>query len=259
VRFEILNVEHGFAAYSLADDGSVLLFDCGYSQTCRPSEYLYTQGIRAVRCLFVTNYDEDHIGDLPNVRRRLRVEALTRNPSLTSGQLRSLKAPPISPAMQELLDMVDNYVLPLPAAQLNPPGVRVWTFWNSYPNFSDTNKLSLLVFLEIGGVSFALSGDLERAGWLALLANPDVRDLLRRVEVFVASHHGRESGYCREVFDYCKPSLIVMSDGPVEYDTQRMAATYAQHARGSWFNGASGREWRKVVTTRRDGNIRWEL
>lgn len=257
--FEILNVDHGFAAYSVAEDGSVFLFDCGHSQTCRPSEYLYTRGIRAVGCLFVTNYDEDHIGDLPNLRRRLRVEILTRNPSLTAAQLRSLKAPPISPAMQELLNMIDNYTSPVSAEQLEPAGVRVRTFWNDYPDFTDTNNLSLLIFLVIRDMTVVLPGDLERAGWLALLQNPDVCDLLRRVDIFVASHHGRETGYCREVFYYCKPSLIVMSDGPVEYDTQRMAAAYAQHARGSWFNGASGREWRKVVTTRRDGHVRWEL
>ena len=34
MKFEILNVEHGFAAYAIARDNSVLLFDCGYSSTC---------------------------------------------------------------------------------------------------------------------------------------------------------------------------------------------------------------------------------
>ena len=30
MKFEILNVQHGFAAYAIAQDGSVLLFDCGH-------------------------------------------------------------------------------------------------------------------------------------------------------------------------------------------------------------------------------------
>lgn len=259
MRFEVLNVEHGFAAYAFASDGSVLLFDCGHSPTCRPSTYLRNQGIRAIRRLFITNYDEDHIGDLPSVRQSLAVEVLTRNPSLTSTQLRRLKTPPISPAMTVLLEMVDSYTAGVSNEQLEPPGIRVWSFHNTYPTFADTNNLSLLTFLDVGSVSFVLAGDLERAGWLALLANPQVRQLLARANVFVASHHGRESGYCREVFDHCRPSLVVMSDSPVEYDTQRMASTYAQHATGEWFNGGSGREWRKVVTTRNDGHIRWEL
>jgi len=77
--------------------------------------------------------------------------------------------------------------------------------------------------------------------------------------VFVASHHGRENGYCPEVFDHCSPSLIVFSDGPVKYSTQKMADTYAQHASGAYFMNAGSREWRKVLTTRKDGNIWWNL
>ena len=109
MKFEILNVEHGFAAYAVAEDGSVFLFDCGYSSTCRPSEYLWAQGIRVIRRLFVTNYDEDHIADLTMLRQYLNIEILTRNASIDSFQLRKLKISPISPAMNKLLEMIDNY------------------------------------------------------------------------------------------------------------------------------------------------------
>lgn len=259
LRFEILNVEHGFAAYAQGSDGSTFLFDCGYSSACRPSGYLPARGINTIRRFFITNYDEDHIEDLPQLHRSMSIEILTRNPSLTSAQIRSLKKPPITLAMQSLLNMVDGYTGAVTPQQLEPPGLRVRTFHNNYPTFTDTNNLSLLTFLNVGGISFVLPGDLERAGWLALLQNPEVHTLLGQASVFVASHHGRESGYCQEVFDYCRPALVVMSDGPVEHDTQRMASTYAQHATGQWFNGASGREWRKVVTTRNDGNVYWDI
>jgi len=259
MRFEILNVEHGFAAYAQAMDGSVFLFDCGYSWQCRPSEYLWARGIRTIRCLFITNYDEDHIADLPQVRARFNIEILIRNPSLTQEQLRQLKPPPISPAMQSLLEMIDMYTWPLTNELLNPPGLCVQTFYNSYPSFIDTNNLSLLTFLDVGNMSFVIPGDLERPGWLALLENKEVRELLGRVDVFIASHHGRESGYCKEVFNYCEPSLIVISDESIKYATQEMASAYAQHATGQWIETASGREWRKVVSTRKDGIIYWEL
>ncbi len=258
MRFEILNVEHGFCAYAQGRDGGVLLFDCGHSSFNRPSTYLPARGIHSVRRLFIMNYDEDHISDLLAVRRNLHIECLTRNPSLSSGQIRSLKTPPISPAMNELLEMVDTFTGGVTPAQLESDGLNVWMYHNHYPAFADTNNLSLLVFLDVGGVSFVLPGDLERPGWLELLQIPHVQGLLKRAEVFVTSHHGRESGYCQEVFDYCHPSLIVMSDGPIEHDTQRMASTYAQHASGEMFNTGAGSELRKVVTTRNDGNIFWE-
>lgn len=259
MRFEILNVEHGFCAYAVGNDGEVLLFDCGHGSTIRPSIYLHGLGVTRIRRFFVTNYDEDHISDLVAIRRNFTIEILTRNTSLTSAQIRSLKTPPISPAMKELLDMIDSYTAPVSADRLEPAGLKVWVFYNNYPKFTDTNNLSLLIFLQVGDILFALGGDLERAGWLELLRNTQVQELLRRVDMFVASHHGRESGYCPEVFNYCMPRLVVISDGPIQHDTQSMASTYVKHASGEWVRTPSGSEWRKVVSTRRDCNIRWEI
>ena len=256
MKFEILNVQHGFAAYAIAQDESVLLFDCGHSPTCRPSDHLESQGISVIRRLFVTNYDEDHIADLPMLRQKFNIEILTRNPSVNSTQLRDLKEPPISVAMNTLLEMIDdNFTGEVSREQLEPPGIQVRIFWNCYPSFEDTNNLSLLTFLDIGGVSFVLPGDLEEQGWLQLLQNSDVCELLGRVNIFVASHHGRESGYCKEVFDYCSPRYVIMSDGPVQYDTQEMANIYGQHASGGLFNGQT----RKVLTTRNDGSLLWQF
>ena len=259
MRFEILNVEHGFCAYAIGEDGSVFLFDCGHSVWNRPSSLLPERGIKRIRRFFVTNYDEDHISDLLNVRETLEIEILSRNPSLTSSEIASLKTPPISPAMKELLNMVDSYTETVTLEQLEPPGLNVEFFHNNYPDFTDTNNLSLLTFLKVGNLSFVLGGDLERRGWLKLLENPQVRFLLQQADIFVASHHGRESGYCREVFDFCKPSLFVMSDGPIRYDTQELASRYAQHASGRLFRTRTGQQTRKVVTTRNDGNIFWEI
>ena len=39
MRFEILNVEHGFCAYAVGSDGGVLLFDCGHG-SAKPALYL---------------------------------------------------------------------------------------------------------------------------------------------------------------------------------------------------------------------------
>ena len=259
MRLEILNVDHGFCAYAVGSNGGVLLFDCGHSSANRPSTCLPARSITSIRRFFVTNYDEDHISDLLAVRQNLDIKVLTRNSSMTSAQIRSLKIQPISPAMTELLGMIDSFTGCVTAEQLEPAGLRVWFFHNDYPTFTDTNNLSLLTFLDVGGVSFVLGGDLERAGWLTLLENPHVQGLLKRVDVFVVSHHGRESGYCPEVFSYCKPRSVVMSDGPIQHDTQLMASTYAQHASGESFSTPSGREMRKVVTTRKDGNISWNL
>ena len=135
MKFEILNVEHGFCAYAVGNDGEVLLFDCGHGSSIRPSTYLPQQGIRDIRRFFVTNYDEDHISDLIDVRRHLDIEILTRNPSVTSAQIRALKTPPISPAMNELLAMIGDFTADVPSHRFDPDGLRVSVFWNDYPVF----------------------------------------------------------------------------------------------------------------------------
>ena len=257
MKFEILDVEHGFSAYAIGQNGSVIAFDCGHSRWCQPSTYLRQQGIYVIRNLVISNYDEDHISDLPSVYANFQVESLTRNNSVTPEILRRMKTEPLSDAMEVLMAMLETYTGSVLAEEFVVSGIRTTSFHNAYPKFSDTNNLSVLTFMDIGGTSFVLSGDLETDGWLALLENPEVRLLLARAQVFVASHHGRESGYCREVFDWCEPSLVVMSDGPVKYDTQKMAGIYGGHATGTYFTKNGNQEWRKVVTTRNDGRIYW--
>ena len=128
MRLEILNVEHGFCAYAGGSDGGVLLFDCGHGSANRPSTCLPARGIASIRRFFVTNHDEDHISDLVAVRETLDIQVLTRNSRMTSTQIRSLKTPPLSQAMTEMLDMIDSHIGYLTAEQLVPVGLRVLLF-----------------------------------------------------------------------------------------------------------------------------------
>jgi len=73
---------------------------------------------------------------------------------------------------------------------------------------------------------------------------------LAKVKIFVASHHGRESGYCPEVFDLCAPEIVIISDEGIQYETQEHA--YGDHAKGIRWNGT---DIRRVLTTRKDGTL----
>ena len=95
------------------------------------------------------------------------------------------------------------------------------------------------------------TGDLERKGWLEYLKDPLFRQDLSKVDIFVASHHGRKSGYCEEIFNVCSPDIVIISDKEIVHETQKQA--YAKHASGVLWNG--GPERRFVLTTRTDGMI----
>ena len=96
-------------------------------------------------------------------------------------------------------------------------------------------------------------GDLEQEGWKKILKKEGVIEKLKSTNVLIASHHGRENGYYPEVFNYCKPECIIISDGGIEYDTQKnMPSVYAQHVKyGINFRGTS----RRVLTTRKYGDL----
>lgn len=252
MKIEILDVGHGQCIYVLADNGNVMLFDCGSDEYLQPSSYLPRVGCRGIERFFVTNYDEDHISDLPRLR-RLPIQILHRNITLTAEQLRALKrsSGPITTAMESLLQMMSCYT----SKVVTPPefpGFSFTCYSNRYgQDFTDTNNLSLVTFLHYRSVHLVIPGDLEAAGWRKLIEQPAFRAELRTVNLFVASHHGRESGYCEEVFEYCSPELVLVSDEEMQYATQEMTSVYASHASGvRWPN-----QVRYVLTTRSDGKI----
>jgi beta-lactamase superfamily II metal-dependent hydrolase len=254
VKIRIFDVACGFCAYLVADNGNNMLFDCGRNDETgfRPSTYLPANGCTAIERFFITNYDHDHVSDLSSLRAALPIAILHRNKSIAPKQLKALKEETceLSGALESMIDMMETYSSDV----TNPPeypGIEWATFCNSYPTFEDTNNLSLVTFIHYDGMGVVFPGDLENAGWKELLTRASFREHLARVNIFVASHHGRESGYCEEVFNYCNPDIVVISDGAIQYETQDV--DYQQHAEGVPWNGRS--ESRYVLTTRCDGMI----
>lgn len=253
MSIRIFDVEHGACALVETPTNRRILIDCGSNSGTgwRPSTYLARHGVTQIDMLAITNYDEDHAHDLPNLRRQVFIHLLLRNPTVSPYDLKELKSEHgADVGIESLMDMAAAYASPAPEIDW---GLSFSWFCNHYPHdFEDENNLSLALFINYGAVRIVFPGDLEKAGWRRLLERADFRAALAQVNVFVASHHGRENGCCPEVFDICKPNLIVMSDKPIQYATQETINWYRQRASGAWVNG----EMRRVLTTRRDGRIR---
>ena len=126
-------------------------------------------------------------------------------------------------------------------------------YLNSYGappfGFSDENNLSLVIFVKCGHHKIIFPGDMEKEGWRQLLRNPGFVQELHDVNLFVASHHGRENGYCEEVLDLC-PNIraVIISDKKKGHQTQETVDRYRQYAGGFPY----GSDVRRVLTTRRD-------
>ncbi|MGH8048675.1 MAG: hypothetical protein ACREKL_15655, partial [Chthoniobacterales bacterium] len=210
--------------------------------------------VRQLEELVITNYDEDHVSDLPNLARALPISSLTRNPSVSGTQLLQLKSETgAGPGIEYLARMTGNYA----GAVVTPPNWGAMTFghfWNIYPtDFDDENNLSLVLFLHCYGLHIMFPGDMEVAGWKVLLRNPYFVQELKRVNVMVASHHGRESGCCDELFCATgwQPEIVVFSDAGIQYDTQRTANWYGARCKGIMYDSQP----RYVFSTRQDGPL----
>jgi len=73
--------------------------------------------------------------------------------------------------------------------------------------------------------------------------------------ILLASHHGREAGYCPALFEAMgRPRLVVISDGA--FGDTGATNLYSNQARGWTIHDAAGEsETRYCVTTRSDGHI----
>ncbi len=72
----------------------------------------------------------------------------------------------------------------------------------------DENNNSIILKITDGLSNIVLTGDTENAQW-------EATDLvaLRGTSAFLASHHGRESGFSERVMRIMQPQLVIISDG----------------------------------------------
>lgn len=134
-------------------------------------------------------------------------------------------------------------------------GVACSAFGNSYPDFTDTNNLSFTVFIKYGGFKILFPGDMEKDGWQALLTKPAFVQELAGTDILVASHHGRENGFCEDIFDYFTPLAVVISDKSIVHSTQEIVPDYRNVVAEIGVAVANQQRRRHVLTTRRDGDI----
>jgi beta-lactamase superfamily II metal-dependent hydrolase len=256
---EIFDVEHGACALISTSNGKRVMIDCGHSAATnwRPGSALVAAGIRWLDRLYVTNFDEDHVSGYPDLMDHVGVGALYRNPSVAPSTIRHLKTEDgMGVGIERLVLSMEHVFTGGPPPAIEDYGDTSFSvYWNNYGvlgGFTDENNLSLVVFVTCGQHKFVFPGDMEREGWLQLLRNWTFVAELRGVNVFVASHHGRENGYCEEVLDLCPGiEVVVISDKKIGYQSQETVERYRAYARGLNYNG----DIRRVLTTRRDGRM----
>ena len=250
MEVRIFDVEHGGCAAVISPSRKLLMIDCDSNDTTgwRPSNWVLASGL-TVANLTVTNFDEDHVGDLPALRPY--VETFTVNWTVSPARVRVMKtADGLGPGVKELVAMMElcgtrGVTLDYGAEFL------LRRFYHPLGRFYDENSLSVVTFIQYGGVRIVFPGDLTKEAWQLFMLNPDFVAWLHSTNIFVASHHGRVDGYYPEMFAGAwRPDVVVISDKRIVHETQMI--DYGRHAKGvRWADGTV----RRCLTTRRNGNI----
>jgi beta-lactamase superfamily II metal-dependent hydrolase len=256
MRIDIFNVGHGQCAVITAPNGRRMMLDCGDrwgdDRFWTPSLHFFRQ---TIDLLALMNLDEDHLRDFKNVMHDCTVPWVLSNPTVGPREFAALKKDGMGPGAQAVAAWLAQLKNPFPGPQPDFGDVQIRWY---YPFFvpgaeNNTNDLSLAVIAQFGAFKILFAGDLEVAGWRRLLTIPSFRQDVQNVSVFVASHHGRESGCCTDLFELFRPQLVIISDDGRQYDSQDTDDWYRTRCTGAVF---VTNERRYVATTRKDDSMR---
>ena len=259
----VWNVDHGSAAYIRTPNDNHIAIDLGAnSDGFSPLRHLQASGVNQLDKVIITHPHMDHIEDILNFD-LLTPKVLQRPCHLTNDDIWAGNAkvsPETRTIIQKYIELNNRYTDPVypqenPDLAYNNGGVSIETFTPSSSATSNLNNHSIVSIVEYEGLKILIPGDNESPSWNELLAKPAFRKAITGTNILLAAHHGRESGYFSDLFNYFKPYIVLVSDGRVQ-DTS-VTSRYSDKASGLNVIRRSGKpiEKRYCLTTRNDGAI----
>lgn len=192
-------------------NGINMLVDCNWSDAePSPAEYLRSK-IRTLDFIVVTHPHQDHITGLEDVCRYFKPKYLWHNG-------RYFKPDPIYDDWTFYEDLRSGkyaYCTPtsVRAGQTATIGqTKLHILGPKTPHLEgtseDENNNSIILKIVDGMSSIVLTGDTQEEQW-------EATDLsaFRDTSAFLASHHGRESGFSERAIRIMQPQLVIISDG----------------------------------------------
>lgn len=258
------DVQHGSATYIKTPNGKHIVQDLGdgsYDKSdVKFSPLLHLKknyGVNQVDQVIITHPHKDHIDDIANFD-EVSPRVLSR-PHVDENEIRKNIKEEDEIIFDTYFSIDKRYSAPLdqrnnPLLPENNGGVEIKTFFPVLDN-NNINNLSLVTVVSYVNLKVLIPGDNEPPSWNNLLNREDFKKAIKDVDVLLAPHHGRKSGYCAEIFNYFRPKLTIISDG--RFCDTSATNLYSNVTKGyTVFHRNNGiREERKCVTTRNDGVI----
>ncbi|MBI2928236.1 MAG: MBL fold metallo-hydrolase [Verrucomicrobia bacterium] len=225
------DVAHGNCHLVTTPGAKKVMIDLGRSDDFSPLEWLKSKGCKRLDLLIVTHPHDDHIRGVFDLA-GTEVGILHR-PKNVPPELTEQLDPPLQRAWQQFDARFTSPVQP--EDKFYDPQSPAFDgmalhFFGGRSDTQNLNNYSIVTVLQFGAFKMVFPGDLETAGWNALLNKPDFVKAITGTTMLVAAHHGREKGWCAELFDHISPQLVIISDGAAK--ETNYASNYSQKAKG---------------------------
>ena len=267
MKVTVFNVEHGFCAFMRTPTNHTLLIDCGSTAAFSPPAYLKQHEFSSaagwggfkLTDLVITHPHDDHIDDIASL-------VATCPPAILHRQEYDWEE--VKESENGLYDNLDDYTewqetYNTTPVQFPDYGMKIEHFCLTpdeakeidEPKF--VNNSSIVTVATVVGSQyqekFLFGGDMETAGWEALLSKyPAFEAAVKEVDFFIVSHHGHTSGFSQELYNVMgkRPILNIVS---IHRNDEHIDTRYSseKYASGTTFGGAD----RRCLTTRSDGSI----
>lgn len=258
------DVQHGHATYVQTPNGRHIVVDLGTGCINSGAEFSPLQHLREkykidrLDYVIVTHPHVDHIDDVFRFS-ELSPRVLTRPTHLDKNPILAQASTTDRPKLEEYFKIGEQYchAIAAPDDLKNPDnwgGLNIKSFVPATCSQTNLNNHSVVTTFNYAGIKVLVPGDNEPPSWKELMKAKGFAEATENVDIMLASHHGRESGFDAVAMKHFNPRLIVVSDGP--YGDTSATSRYSTLARG-WqvYKRSGGSETRRCVTTRRDGVI----
>lgn len=266
LKLFIHDVGHGHAIHAFTPAGEAIVIDLGSSSTYSPLALL-AQKTSLIDLLVISHPHGDHISEVESLSRHgFRIRQINRPKWLTHDEISAANRPSEANLITAYESLSANYSNPIQEAERvgNPAvsaGVSIDVFYSANCGRSNINNHSAVVVFKYQSVGVVIPGDNESPSWKELLLKPAFVGALPSTAFFLASHHGRKSGFYADLFHQGRlsPKLCAVSDGPVT-DTDVTNDYSGQSVGWNVLSRGSGQSASRLcLTTRSDGTIILEI
>jgi len=259
LEITVWDVNHGNATYIKTPNNRHIVVDLGDAEDFSPLQNLIALGVPQLDVAVITHPHRDHLDDIFNFD-LIAPPTLWRPNHLSEADIRNGNRDSDMLVIDEYLRISARYNAPVSPGNdfkthENFGGFEFQVFVPRGCDKSNLNNHSLVVVVSYAGLKMVIPGDNESPSWKELLKDPAFVRALKGADVFLASHHGRQAGYCPELFEVMgKPRLVIISDG-AHGDTS--ATNYYTNQSKGWtvYDSDGASDTRYCLTTRSDGHI----